>query len=206
MKSRVHVSGALFLGFLFSLSAAGAASAQSFNVDYGGGYGGPSDAYEAAARQPGVWNTITGLEADPVPLLDVDGRLTSVVIVPSLPFGESRTDFPALSGDDHALLDDYFDIHSTPSTFEIRGLAPGGYAVYTYAFAPDADDYRTIVGINGRRTVLVGGGWPGTFVEGITHARHVVGVAPGKPLDVTLLGIGHGTLNGFQIVRLGGSR
>ena len=202
MKSIVSVPSALVLGLF--LAAAGAASGQSFNVDYGSGYGSPSDAYGAAARQPGVWNTLTGLEAEPVPLFDVEGRPTTVVIVPSLPFGESRTDLPALSGDEHALLDDYFDIHSTPSTFEIRGLAPGGYALYTYAFAPDAGYYRTIVGVGGRRTVIVGGAWPGALVEGVTHARHVVGVAPGRPLTVTLLGIGHGTLNGFQIVRLGG--
>lgn len=188
------------------LALSAIAAAQSFNVDYGDTFGTPSPAFGAAAGQAGPWNTITGLEDGPVALVDVAGRKTSVVIVPSLPFGAAATGNTEIPADDQPLLDDYFDLHSVPATFQIQGLAPGAYAIYTYAWAPDDSSYRTFIGIDGRRSVLVGGAWPGGFVEGITHARHVVGAAAGRPVNLTVLGLGHGTLNGIQIVRLGEAR
>ena len=192
-----------WIAAVFSVTVSAArASAQSFNVDYGTQFGIPSAHYGAAADQPGFWNEISGLEGDPVALVDVTGRKTAVTIVPSLPFGQAGFDQPATSGDDQALMDDYFDLHSVPATFEIRGLSAGTYAVYTYLWAPDEPAFRTSLSVANRPARLIGGAWPGGFREGITHSRDVVHVDDGASLLLAVFGIPKGTLNGLQLVKL----
>jgi hypothetical protein len=186
----------LFLG-------TGAVAAQSFNVDFGDAFGTPADSFGAAVGQAGHWNSITGLEEEPPRLVDVRGNLTGVVLAFSLPFGQAQFDHPGTTGDDQALLDDYLDLHSVPATLEIRGLQAGAYALYTYAWAPDEPAFRTVVGVDGHRTEIIGGEWTGTYVEGVTHAIHIVGAAPDRPVIISLFGLGKGTLNGLQIVRIG---
>ena len=178
------------------------ANAQSFNVDYGTQFGAPPTSYGAAAGQAGFWNEISGLEEGAVSLVDVDGRKTEVTIVPSLPFGQAGFDQPATVGDDQALMDDYFDLHSVPATFEIGGLTAGTYAVYTYLWAPDEPAFRTSLSVAGRPARLIGGAWPGGFHEGITHSRDVAHVDEGQSLVLAVFGIPKGTLNGLQLVKL----
>jgi len=176
--------------------------AQSFNLDFGAQFGAPSTSYGAAAGQPGFWNERTGFEDETATLVDIQGNKTALTIVPSLPFGQAGYDHPATTGDDQALMDDYFDLHSVPATFEIRGLAVGTYAVYSYVWAPDEAAFQTSLGIQGRPPRLIGGVWPGEFREGITHSRDVVRVVAGTPLVISVFGIPKGTFNGLQLVQL----
>ena len=182
--------------------SAPAAWSQSFNIDLGTQFGAPSPGYGAAASQPGFWNERNGFEDETATLVSVKGEKTAVTLVPSLPFGQAGFDFPGTTGDDQALLDDYFDLHSVPATFEIRGLAAGTYAVYTYAWAPDEAAFKTSVSLAGRPARLIGGAWPGGFQEGITHSRDVVRISPGGTIVIAVFGIPKGTMNGLQVVQL----
>ncbi len=184
------------------LFLSGAALAQSFNVDYGSSTPAPSASYGAAAEQPGPWNAITGLEDRAVALVDVAGQQTAVTINPDLPFGPAAFNHPGTSGDAEALLDDYLDLHSVPAAFHVDGLQPGTYVVYTYAWAPDEAAFKTFVTVNGADTQIVGGKWPGGLRKSITHAVHVAGIAEGESLDIQTFGLGKGTLNGLQLVRM----
>jgi len=205
----MHLAKRLFcLVSTLTLSAALATSlrAQSFNVDYGSQFGLPSASFGAAAEQAGFWNERTGLEDESTTLVDVRGEKTGVRIIPSLPFWQAGFDFPATTGDVQALMDDYFDLHSVPATFEVQGLAVGTYAVYTYLSAPDSPDFRTSLSVAGRPAKLIGGIWPGGFREGVTHSRDVVRVGSGESLVLSVFGLPKGTLNGLQLVQLSGSR
>ena len=182
------------------LLAAGPARTQAFNVDYGSANPAPTEGYGAAAGQPGTWNVISGLEERLVPLVTIDGQPSAVTIEPDLPFGPAAFDNPGTVGDDDALLDDYLDLHSVPAAFHLHGLQPGAYVVLTYAWAPDEAAFKTSVTVNGGDTQLVGGKWPGGLRLGITHARHLVGIAEGETLDIQTFGLGKGTLNGLQVV------
>jgi hypothetical protein len=188
-----------------SVSALAArAQAQSFNIDLGTQFGAPSASYGAAAGQAGFWNERTGFEDETATLVDIQGHKTAVTLVPSLPFGQAGFDHPATSGDDQALMDDYFDLHSVPATFEVRGLAAGTYAVYSYLWAPDEALYQTSLSVAGRPARLIGGAWPGGFREGVTHSRDVVHVGASETLVLSVFGIPKGTFNGLQLVQLAG--
>jgi hypothetical protein len=178
-------------------------AASGWNVDFGSGAGVPSAVHAGPAGQPGHWNVVTGLEPEPIELLDVDGAPSAVTVTFSLPFGPAQSDHPGTSGDVEALLDDYLDLHSVPATMEIRGLPKGSYEITTVAWAPDLPGARTSVSLEGRRPVLVGGEWPGGYREGVTHAVHGTHAREGDVVVLRLFGIGKGTLNGVQIVRRG---
>ena len=185
------------------VAAPAGVSASGWNVDFGSGAGAPSDAHGGPAAQPGHWNVVTGLEPEPIELLDTDGAPSEVTVTFSLPFGPAQSDHPATSGDVAALLDDYLDLHSVPATMEIRGLPKGSYEITTAAWAPDLPGARTSVSLEGRRPALVGGEWPGGYRDGVTHAVHRTHAREGDVVVLRLFGIGKGTLNGVQIVRRG---
>lgn len=174
-----------------------------FNVDFGAGAGIPGSDHGGPAEHPGHWNVITGLEPDPIELFDADGVPSNVTIVLSLPFGQAHSDHPGTDGDVAALLDDYFDLHSVPATLEIHGLPKATYEITAITWAPDLPGARTSVGIEGRRSVLVGGEWTGGYRRGVTHASLRAHVGREGVITLRLMGIGKGTLNGLQITRNG---
>lgn len=177
--------------------------AVGYNVDFGSGAGVPSDDHGGPADQPGHWNVITGLEPEPIELFDTDAVTSSVTVSFSLPFGQAQLDHPDTDGDVGALMDDYFDLHSVPATMEIRGLPKGSYEITVISWAPDFPGARTSIGFEGRRSVLVGGEWPGGYRRGMTHAVLHAHAAKGDVITIRLFGIGKGTLNGLQIRRNG---
>jgi hypothetical protein len=193
----------LRLALIASLVLASSAAARGYNVDFGSGSPIPSDDHAGPAGQPGHWNVVTGLEPEPVELFDTDGVPSGVTVTFSLPFGPASHDHGGTTGDEGALLDDYLDLHSVPSTLDVAGLPKGAYEITTIAWAPDLPGARTSVSLDGRRPVLVGGEWPGEYASGVTHATHSVHVKEGGTATIRLMGIGRGTLNGLQIVRRG---
>lgn len=188
------------LALLLVLAVPGVARAQSFNIDTANGAGTPDPRYGGAANQPGVWNAHPGNDPAPFPLVDLLGNPTSVTLNMPLPFGPAAFDHPGTSGDEAALLDDYFDLHSTPAAFELIGLRPGRYGVYTYAWGPDDAAFRTTVEVNGQGAVSIGGGWPGQLQEGLVYAHHLVTITGTQSISIYTFGRPRGTLNGFQIV------
>lgn len=175
------------------------ARAQSFNLDAGKELGLPDASYGAAADQPGQWQELAFNAETTVALIDIDGAATAATISSPLPFGPAFTEGNGPSGDDEKLLGDYLDLHSTPATLEIAGLAPGDYVIYTYAWAPDDSRYATVVSVNDD-SQQIGGAWTGALEEGVTHARHAVTVRAGDVVGVYTFGLTKGTLNGMQIV------
>jgi hypothetical protein len=196
-----------------ALCVAAAAStpalAQSFNLDCGSGFGTSSNSYGAAAGQPGFWQEIPNVNAGvPVVLNDLAGLPTGVSLTSAATLFNVFFNNAGTSGDDQALLDDALDLNVALATFTFNGLANGDYTVYTYAWAPDDETFRTSVDVVGapEGPQLVGGPWPGALLAPLTHAVHSVQVTDGTVVIKASESVGFSTLNGIQIVKapLGG--
>jgi hypothetical protein len=180
------------------------ATAQNFNVDFGSLSSPPvpSDAYGAAAAQPGRWNAIDVTVVNP-PLVGLNGTATPVTLTRSnlgtidYYFNNSLT-----LGDDGALMDDGESI-GNPSVWTFSHLEAGDYAVYTYGWASDSFMYRTRVsGGTLDPAQDVGGMWPGHQQIGTTYALHHFSVPGDGSITITAqTQVTAGTINGFQLVR-----
>ncbi len=194
---------------LLAVAAGAPAFAQSINIDVGFNvtYPLPASTFGAGAVQPGVWNDVTGQTSTPQPLVDLQGN----PIIPEIyRFGINGTfDFnnPLTSGNDQNLMDDCYDPGTLQASYWfVTDLDPGQYRVYTYGMAPDSASYRTNVSVLNSPDPLqvVGGAWPGGYVQGITHAMHHVTINAGDTLQITVqitATQGLATLDGFQIVK-----
>ena len=190
------------LAGLLLATAAGAVRAQAINVDFGMDAGVPPDAYAGAALQAGHWNVIVGNETGPFALADVSGAPTSVTILLSLPFGQVSWSGPfTLDAVNASLLNDALGLHSSPCDLEIDGLAPGRYALYTYAWNGASPAIKTLVSVEGKDGQEIGGQWFGAPREGFQYALHRVHVGNDGALHVLLRGVPQsGVLNGLQLV------
>jgi len=183
-------------------------SAQSFNIDVGDNtilYPVPPNAYAGAAGQPGRWTA--SIHPYSTSLLNLDGTPSSVTTTSTS--SSSYNHFPStLTGDDRSFMVDIQDLPliGGPWSWTFSGLADGAYTITTYAWAPENNGSQTLVTVPGASNPaqIVGGFWTGgAFVLGTTHARHDV-VVVGGTLSVQVEGIGgNGSVNGFQLVRLG---
>jgi hypothetical protein len=137
------VMSALVFGLLASM-----AQAQFLNVDFGDAPGTGDGDYVgvAASGQGGTWNYLNEPLVGSVetPLINADGTDTGVQLV----FGIDTDVFDAEETGGGTLIDPDLmgDIHWLPSggptTIELRGVAPGTYSLFVYAYSGDvpADD------------------------------------------------------------------
>jgi hypothetical protein len=179
------------------------ASGQNINIDYGKVFAAPSNAYAGAAGQAGAWNLLFNTPGA-LPLMDIDGNATSATISDvtggNLDFSFNNA---GTVGDDQALLDDLIDLGGAgqADTFMVDGLEPASYDVYTYAWAPDNSTFITSVNVNAAGAQNVGGVWPGSLMQGVTHAFHAVD-APNGTLTINFTTVsGFSSFNGLQIVQ-----
>lgn len=189
------------------LTLAGPSFAQSLNVDVGDttSVGIPSNAYGAAAGQPGHWNAVSGGYPYQFTLNDLAGVPTSVMTNASNN-GTGSGDFffnnSLTSGDDEKLMDDLEDVGggTSATTWTFSGLLDGAYDVYTYAWGPDNSTFVSSVTPNGSSdTQNVGGIWPGGHAMGTTYALHCVTVSGGSDVVIVVQAVsGFGSVNGFQ--------
>jgi hypothetical protein len=200
---------------LLALALGSPAFAQSFNVDIGSSvlYPAPSNAYGAAAAQPGFWQQVSSnAGGSPVVLKDINNNTTSV----QLSYIGGNGDFQVIdwSGDDGKLMNDAADIGGAGGTitWTFSNLAAGTYSIFTYAEAPDFPaTYLTNVSVSGSAQPLqtVGGAWPGSpHVQGITYALHTITLAGPGNIQVTTSTPASpagnlGTCNGFQVRKEG---
>ncbi|MCY2959058.1 MAG: hypothetical protein NTY35_02745 [Planctomycetota bacterium] len=184
----------------------------SINVDIGSpttGAGFPGNTFGGGAGQPGIWNTRSAAVASSQ-LNDLSGTPCGAVLTRT---GTNLADFFFTSvgptGDDAALLNDAQDVGGTggTTTWTFSNLFGGNYRVYTYAWAPDNSAYISSVSVAGSTDPVqnVGGAWPGSQTLGVTYARHTVNAVPsGGSIAITVSTVtSFGTLNGFQIERVG---
>jgi|GEM_PF-2275106 len=215
-----------------------ASSAQSLNVDldtlFGPrslGIGTPTDAFGAAADQPGFWNLVSATGPGPRPLYTLGGGWTPATYRTwggygsggawqnprRFTFGEANDDFWMLMGDagrtgvvgvSHQLFP---PVPVRVILFE--GLEPGLYEVYTYCVAPYEDRYVpvevTVPGALTENPQLSTGRMPPDwqFRRGITHAVHRVWCIDGV-IEVEVLAPSnpqywpHSYVNGLQLKKL----
>jgi hypothetical protein len=188
------------------LLGASALRAQNFNLDVGDNlilWPVPSNAYAAAAGQPGFWNNVAHPYS--VSLSDLSGNPTAASCTSTIS-SSFNWPFGPLTGDDSAFMNDVQAISSIgpAAVWTFSGLANGSYTVYTYAWAPDSASGRTSVDVPGSSDPqqIVGGSWAGSpHVLGVTYALHHVLVTNGT-LVVNCAGAQgtSGSVNGFQIV------
>lgn len=201
--------------FILVVSAflAAVSAGQSFNIDVGGitpggaGAGTPAPLFAGAANRPGMWNAISGLGPGPFSLVDLEAHPTAVICTrdaggnPFFGYNNSMT-----TGYFQALMDDgHSGGPGETRTYVFTGLTPGTYTVYTYAWSPLTATDLTNVAVPGSSSPnpqAIGGTLPATntFAQGITHAIHVINLAPGAALTIVCtVASGYSTVNGFQI-------
>jgi len=194
-----------------TVAAALPASAQSFNIDIGATPStNPTVGYGAGADQPGFWSWVQAIPGSTQGLNTLTGGASPVTITIGLGGGGNFAANNVLTGgDDEALMDDVQNLGApgASTTYSFNGLAPGGYWIYTYAWAPDNDAYRTIVHVAGSPDPdqTVGGPWVPALGQTYlrTFSKHFVVYAGGPPLQVTATTAAiagtFGSVNGFQL-------
>jgi hypothetical protein len=207
-----------FLALAGLVAPCAPAFGQSFNLDVGGNgtYPLPSNAYGAAANQPGVWVSVGTTGQVPVAVNDINGNATGVTIQPQGGWGDfALGNNPTWSGDDERLIEDATDVgglwQGAPGgsiTWTITGLASGTYEIYTYAIAPDFPaTYNTRVTVPGavQGPQICNGAWSGSpHALGVSYALHTISITTGQTVTVITDDPGTvaqnlGTVNGFQI-------
>lgn len=198
-----------FFAFAVFVSIGRVASGQSIYVDMDGGFGGaevgtgaPSSSFAGAAGVPGYWNQVQAGNGGPWQLRDADGELGTV----SMSWTGSGASFgfnnPALTGDFRLLMADADQVGAGGLRYEISGLAPGEYRVFTYACKPQGQALTSFITVPGstQGTVAVTGPMPPNFfVEGVTHSVHDIFVT-GDTVQIRAAEIQNSYVNGFQIV------
>jgi hypothetical protein len=200
-----------FLALVLLALPAVPAAAQSFNIDVGDNtilYPVPPDSYAAGAGQVGRWNA--SIWPYSTNLVNLDGSPSSATTASNQ--SSSYNHFPSpLTGDDRAFM---VDIQNLPYiggptwTWTFSGLQDGSYLLYTYAWAPENNGYTTLVTVPGSidPPASVGGLWSGSpHVLGVTYCVHRVEVTGGTfGIQVAGENDHNGSVNGFQLVRVGG--
>ncbi|CAE7257292.1 unnamed protein product [Symbiodinium necroappetens] len=190
-------------------SIGGAASAQSFNVEWGTPGTAPDASY-AAQGLPGVWNTFDAMpNGTRFPLVGLDGQPIAADIA-NIGFDVVESaDIPGTTGGDEALYDDCFTSFNDPidGCIFMRFLEPGEYEVILYGIAPDDEALLSPLRIdqNTEGEEFVGGAWPGTHSDGITYMSQRATVGADGRLDYhsgTFGGNFRSVLNGMQVVKL----
>lgn len=195
------------------LALAGAAGAQSINIDFGAAAGSPPADY-AAAGLAGAWNTIDAPIQDPIPdsfgpysLVDLKGNPTgaTVTVITAVgTFGPLQGAVPAPEGSDAQLLLDGFGGFSPDISQHVHfaGLAAGTYRVITYTWDWPVQLYAMAAFVDGSSLVqTVGGPWTGAHVLAVTHMSHTIDVTDGT-VQIELVGAGPGSFfNGTNIIQ-----
>lgn len=161
---------------------------QSFNIDIdveaGGpevGAGVPSNAFGAAANQPGFWTLLGAAQhTHAYPLFGLDGTATAATVRWKVSGGGAGSGMGNNTGDFRLLLNDCTKV-SVPTTYHFENILPGRYKLTTYAVDRGGNTYPTRVTVPGAvvTTKLSGNGaMPGDrFIESITHCIHEFRVA-----------------------------
>ncbi|MCA9304865.1 MAG: hypothetical protein KC996_12160, partial [Phycisphaerales bacterium] len=186
-----------------------AASAQSFNIEWGTPETAPPASYGAQGL-PGVWNTLGSMTpSQRYNLVGLDGQPIAADIM-NIGFDIIESfDNPTTVGDDAALLDDCFTSFNDPidGCLFMRFLQPGDYRVIMYALAPDDEalESRLRIDQNTEDPEFVGGAWSGAHENGISFMMQNATVGDDGRLDIhsgLLGGNIRSVLNGIQVIRL----
>ena len=198
----------LCVSSLVSCALTATANAQAFNVDLGTSQGVPSDTFDGAAMQPGVWNGIQSSSSNTVlPLVDLAGNPTGVTIEvnsfsdigenlgPSF-FGGT---LPGTTGDVAALMNDLLDGGGITGTgvVEFEGLTPGFYDVYMYSWSGPSGTSFEVFGEPFEE--VRSGPWAG-FVFGSTYTAKCGSVGMNGRLRIRFTNSAYSTMNGVQLV------
>lgn len=195
-----------------SAAIAAPAMAQSFNIDFdlpagSNGAGVPANAFAGAAGQAGYWNAVgnIGLTAT---LKGLNGVNTAATVHTAGEFVYHHANNGSATGDFAKLMEDTFKLASSNATFTLtfNNLAPGNYLIYTYADDPADGLQHSRVTVNGVFQNVGGTYATNTFVNSVTHSRHVATAVAGQPVVVTIsnnpfVGGSRGVLAGLQIVQ-----
>ncbi len=209
---RILISLTALLAFGDTATAFQARAGFNVNIHSPGSPAMPSDHYPAASGQAGQWNSMPTPNAGysgswfSGPLSDLHGNPTAVDIEVSGSYGAYNSNWSNTTADDRALLNSGLAINSYyySAQFDIHGLAPGDYFLYTYGLEGISSNDVSVQGTL-RNTVM--GSFSNGFVEGVTHTIHSITVVAGQPVHVSVLphvyGL-YGQVDGFQIVPEGG--
>jgi hypothetical protein len=202
------------------VTIASSVSAQSFNIDCGANSSAPipSNAYGAAANQPGRWSNVTTTPQIPIALKDLaTGSPTGVTLQPVGGYGDFFFNIQGWTGDDANLCNDASDVGNVGNgagliTWTFTGLAAGSYTIYTYSIAPDDPlSNHTTINVTGSpegAQTIGGAAWAGSpHILGVSYTRHTLTIGAGQNITVLTSNsanspsVNFGTVNGFQLVK-----
>ncbi|MCC6676113.1 MAG: hypothetical protein IT436_03115 [Phycisphaerales bacterium] len=202
------------------LALAGTAFGQSFNIDInrssGNGAGVPSSAYGAAAGQPGAWTDVNSAGSATTFLKTLAGGSSGVTITRGVS-GMTASTFDGVfdsgaSGDAAKLLLDFERLDAFGTLiYTVDGLLPGTYAVFTYSVSPGDASHKSGVTVTGTTSAYQYSGGDlvsSSLTPGVTHAIHIVTIAPGDPLKVRVSDSINGTAkcSAIQIRKIDSAR
>lgn len=178
-----HKRGFLTLAAAAALALA-PAMAQSINIDLGPAGTEPPSSY-AAAGLPGVWQkfpatqwglyyNLVGLDGNPVA-----ARVRQIGGTEIVQTGLGGPGQP--QGGDAILLGDALVTHQLENCLFFVSLENGTYEVLSYAWMPTAPSTLSEVWLDFHPDrLLIGGAWPGEFVQGAVYARHIFQTSNGQ--------------------------
>lgn len=191
-----------------ALVFASTAAAQNLNVDVdfrgsppeiGGGV--PSPSFGGPGERPGFWNSLLPFTSSPVPLFDLGGSPTSARVSMTGSGGALGFNNPNISGDFKLLMADAERV-SDVLTYNLTGLQPGSYRVFTLAVPPGGEFASTTIRIPGSISgdQTVSGSMQANFFQHLlTHSVHDIVVSDGT-LRIQASGVWPNSfVNGFQV-------
>ncbi len=192
---------------------AGAAHAQSFNIDFeafsGIGAGLPGATFGGPAANPGTWNAVMGASPTVVPLKFLNGNPSSVTLARATNGSFSAANSGVTTGEYEQILDDFQQTTNGPMTFTFNNLNSGTYAIYVCGADPASVNNLSSIAVTGAQsssqaTQYIGGTMANnTFHAGVTHSVHFKDVTDGQ-LTITVSDgfLTRGIVSAIQIVQL----
>jgi len=183
-------------------------STLGFNVDFCNNNGWVSSTFSGVANQAGFWNQKTAFGGA---LTDINGDSSLGVTMTPVGGGPCISQSnPATSGDNEALMDDFWSIGAANPVGRkqiISNLPAGTYQVYTYAWrraSPNSPIGYTSVDVNNIGTQIIGGSWSnGIHSQGLTYSLHTVAINSGDNITIHWVTTQYrGAANGIQIKKL----
>jgi predicted outer membrane repeat protein len=204
---------ALSASILATVAGTAFGQADRYNVDLnrtsGTGAGVPASTYGGAARQPGVWNSITSASATTTQLKNLDGSNSFVTFTRDTIQPFSGADDAGYTSDAGLLMEDYQGASGAAQMqYTFNDMPAGTYAVYVYSKRPASTQTCTVTVTGSTSAAQSVGGTTASasndMIPGVACSIHIVDLNANGPIQIKVTNDAGGwaTCAGIQVVKL----